>query len=58
MIREFVKANLLPLAPPASKSDPMLAAWPIHNVETSGAINCMVSYIANPEEITPPGELM
>ena len=33
-------------------------AWPIHRVETEDEINCIVSYIANPAEMLPPGELI
>ena len=36
----------------------MEAAWPMHTVATSGRMYCMVSYIARPEDTTPPGELM
>ena len=34
-LEAFGSANLLPFAPPASKNAPMLAAIPIHTVETS-----------------------
>ena len=36
----------------------MLAAWPIHTVETSGLIYSIVSYIDNPDVTTPPGEFI
>ena len=36
----------------------MLAAMPMHSVETSGLMNCMVSKIARPALTLPPGELM
>jgi hypothetical protein len=36
----------------------MLAASPVQSVETSGLMNCIVSYIAIPAETLPPGELM
>ena len=35
-----------------------IAASPVHSVETSGLMNCIVSYTAIPEETLPPGELM
>ena len=43
MILECGKQCRLPLAPPASSKDPMLAAWPTQIVLTSGLMNCMVS---------------
>jgi hypothetical protein len=36
----------------------MLAAMPMHSVDTSGLMNCMVSKIAMPAVTLPPGELM
>jgi hypothetical protein len=36
----------------------MLAAMPVHSVDTSGLMNCMVSKIAMPAVTLPPGELM
>ena len=57
-IVEFGNANLFPAAPPHKRTVPILAAMPTHIVDTSGLINCMVSYIASPALITPPGELM
>ena len=41
--RELGRQKRLPLAPAASSSAPMLAACPMHSVETSGLMNCMVS---------------
>jgi len=35
-IRELGRQKRLPLAPAHSKSAPMLAAWPMHSVLTSG----------------------
>ena len=43
IIKEESKENLFPLVPAANKNDPILAAWPIHKVETSGFIYCIVS---------------
>ena len=36
----------------------MLAAWPIHKVDTCGFIYCIVSYIPSPAVTKPPGLLM
>ncbi len=36
----------------------MLAAMPVHRVETSGLMKFMVSKIAMPALTEPPGELM
>jgi hypothetical protein len=36
----------------------MLAAMPMHSVDTSGLMNCMVSKIDMPALTLPPGELM
>ena len=36
----------------------MLAAMPMHIVETSGLIYCIVSYIASPAVTEPPGLFM
>ncbi len=43
MIRELGRAKRLPLAPAVSSSEPIEAAWPMHTVETSGRMYCMVS---------------
>ena len=43
MTREFGSAKRLPLAPATSRNAPMLAAMPMHSVETSGLMNCIVS---------------
>ena len=43
MIRAFGKANRFSLAPAANSSAPILAACPIHIVETSGSTYCIVS---------------
>src|SRR5690606_4589808 len=43
MTRELGRAWRLPAAPPARITAPMLAAWPMHTVLTSGRTNCMVS---------------
>ena len=55
---EFGKAYLFPLVPAHRSTVAMLAAKPTHIVETSGLIKFIVSKIANPELITPPGELI
>jgi hypothetical protein len=46
------------LAPAISRNEPMLAAMPMHSVETSGLTNCIVSKIDRPALTEPPGELM
>jgi hypothetical protein len=43
MMRAFGSANRFPGAPAASSNEPMLHAWPMQMVETSEAINCIVS---------------
>ena len=43
MMRAWGSAKRLPLAPAVSSSAPMLAAWPMQMVETSGLTYCMVS---------------
>jgi hypothetical protein len=43
IMRECGRQKRLPLAPPASRRAPMLAAWPMQIVLTSGLMNCMVS---------------
>ena len=43
MIFEFGSAKRLPAAPAMSRNDPMLAAIPMHSVETDGFTNCIVS---------------
>ena len=50
----------IPLALLASGEEdelPMLAAWPVQIVATGGFTYCIVSYIASPLVIKPPGEL-
>jgi hypothetical protein len=49
------KAKRLPFSPAASKKAPMLAAKPTQMVDTSALICCMVSYMAIPALIEPPG---
>jgi len=46
------------LVPASSRNAANDAAWPMQIVETSGLMNCMVSYTANPDATSPPGELM
>lgn len=48
-------AMRFPIAPPASRKEPKLAASPIQMVDTSHLIYYMVSYMANPAVIEPPG---
>ena len=43
MTLELGKEKRLPLAPAASKKAPMLAAMPMHKVETAGLMKFMVS---------------
>ena len=58
MMRELGNAPRLPLAPAIKRKEPMLAAMPMHSVDTSGLMNCMVSKIDSPALTLPPGELM
>jgi hypothetical protein len=58
MILELGSEKRLPLAPAASRKAPMLAANPVHRVDTSGLMKFMVSKIAMPALTEPPGELM
>ena len=55
MTLECGRADLFPGAPAQRRTDPIDAAIPVQIVATSGAINCIVSYIARPDETTPPG---
>ncbi|MCY1549995.1 hypothetical protein D9M68_862070 [compost metagenome] len=55
---ELGSAKRLPLAPAASRKAPMLAAMPMHSVDTSDLMKFMVSKIAMPALTDPPGELM
>ena len=52
------RRSVCPWSPAANKKAPMLAAMPMHSVETSGLMNCMVSKIDMPALTLPPGELM
>jgi len=58
MTLELGSENRLPLAPAANRNAPMLAAMPVHSVDTSGLMKFMVSKIAMPALTEPPGELM
>ncbi len=58
MIREFGKLNRLPFVPAASRTAPMDAACPTQIVTMSGRTNAIVSRMARPAVIEPPGELM
>ncbi len=48
----------LPLAPLANSIEAVDAVWPTQIVATSDLISCIVSYIASPAFISPPGEMM
>ena len=43
MMRDIGSAKRLPFAPAVSSTEPMLAAWPMQIVETSGLMYCIVS---------------
>src|SRR5260221_13936909 len=58
MIRELGSAMRMPGSPAASRKLPIEAAWPMQTVDTFGRIYCMVSWIAMPAVITPPGGVM
>ena len=58
MIFELGSENRLPLAPAANRKAPMLAAKPLHSVDTSGLTKFIVSKIAIPALTEPPGELI
>ncbi len=47
-MREFGSAIRLPCAPPVSSSEPIDIATPTQIVDTSGLMNCIVSYTASP----------
>ena len=47
-----------PFVPAASRNDAILAAIPMHIVETSHLMKFIVSYIAMPEVMLPPGLLI
>lgn len=44
--------------PAARSKEAILHACPTHQVDIGGKTYCMVSYIPNPDVITPPGELI
>ena len=48
----------MPFVPARTSSAAAEAAWPITVVDTSGLMYCMVSYMANSDVISPPGELI
>ena len=48
----------LPFVPAQSSTVPIEAVMPTAMVEISGCTRFMVSWIASPAGITPPGELM
>ena len=56
--RALVSAERLPGAPAASSHAAIDAAMPMQVVEISGRTKFIVSRIASPEVIEPPGELM
>ena len=58
MMREFGRLNRLPFVPAASSTAAMEAACPTQIVTMLGRTNAIVSRIARPAVIEPPGELM
>ena len=58
MIREFGRLKRFPLVPLANSTAAIEAACPTQMVTMSGRMNAMVSRIARPAVIEPPGELM
>jgi hypothetical protein len=58
MILELGSEKALALGAGASRKAPMLAAMPMHRVDTSGLMNFMVSKIDMPALTCRPGELM
>ena len=57
-MRECGSVNRLPLVPQASSTAPIDAACPTQYVTISGSTRFIVSRIARPAVIEPPGELM
>ena len=58
MTFELGNEKRLPFSPAANKNAPMLAAIPMHSVDTWGLMKFMVSKIDMPALTEPPGELM
>lgn len=58
MSTAIMVATAITLAPAPRRKAPIDAAIPKHTVETSHGIKFIVSKIAMPEEMEPPGELM
>ena len=58
MIREFGRLKRLPLAPLANSTAAMDAACPTQMVTMSGRMKAIVSRMARPAVMEPPGELM
>ena len=58
MMRELGRLNRLPLVPAASSTAAIEAACPTQMVTISGLTKAIVSRIASPAVIDPPGELM
>mmetsp|Transcript_4275 Transcript_4275/g.9606 ORF Transcript_4275/g.9606 Transcript_4275/m.9606 type:complete len:221 (-) Transcript_4275:4-666(-) len=58
MMRALGRERLLPFVPAPRRKAPMEAAMPKQTVPTSQGMYCMVSKIAMPLEIEPPGLLM
>ncbi len=54
----LASAARLPGSPAISRNEPIERAVPMHSVCTGDLMNCMVSYMARPLVMTPPGELM
>ena len=57
-MRELGRLNRLPFVPAASRTAAMEAACPTQMVTMSGLTKRMVSRMARPAVIEPPGELM
>lgn len=58
MMREFGRLKRFPLVPAARRTAAMDAAWPTQKVTMSGRTKLIVSRMASPEVIEPPGELI
>lgn len=55
IILEWGNACLLPFVPAANKTLPILQACPMHQVDTSGFMYIIVSYMPRPAVTLPPG---
>ncbi|MCY1381484.1 hypothetical protein D9M69_693950 [compost metagenome] len=54
----LASAQRSPGSPAMRRNDPIERAVPMHRVCTGAVMYCMVSYMARPLVMTPPGELM